>query len=206
VEGAALSALREATEASQRALEQTALWRRVMSCEVTLDDYRAWLQAHLAVSVCWAEACPLTLRRRTRCDPNARVDALHLDLAVLGDSVLREAPANPCGFDWPDASAAWSGALYVFEGSRLDARVVARHLRQQLGFCVAGALRFLDPVNEATSQPAWSSIVQELERSLSSTDALREAIAGALATLECLRQVLSADPAAPDARHGAAAA
>src|SRR3546814_7622191 len=53
-------------------------------------------------------------------------------------------------------SAAWWGALYVFEGSRLDSRVVARHLRQQLGLCVAGALRFLDPVNEASSQPERS--------------------------------------------------
>lgn len=195
MEGAALTALREATDAAQRALEQTPLTRRVMSREVTLDDYHAWLQAYLGVVVPWCESCPNALRRRSRCDPTTRVDALHLDIAVLGDRQLQESNGNACRFDWPADSAAWWGALYVFEGSRLDARSVAQHLRQELGFCVSGALRYLDPVNEASSQPAWSSIVQGLERSLVSETALHEAIAGACTTLEYLRAALSEEKA-----------
>src|SRR5688572_17758509 len=167
-----------------------------MSRDVTLDDYRAYLEAHLAVFVAWSESYPRCLRRRCRCDPASRLDALHLDLAALGGGVIGEVPLGRFSFDWPPESPAWWGALYVFEHARLDARAMARHLRRQLGVCVAGALRYLDPVNEASSQPAWATTVQHLERALA-PPALDEGIAGALAAVAHLRAALSA-AAPPD--------
>ena len=182
MEGAALAALREATEPAKRALDELPVPRRVMSRDVTLADYRCFLQAQHAVIGPWSESYPTRLRRACRCDPASRLEALHLDLAVLGDAVLVDAPAGRLRFEWPIDSPAWWGALYVFEGPRLDARAVARHLRQQLGVCVGGALRFLDPLNEAAQQPAWSSIAQSLERAVT-TSRVPLAIEGALQTL-----------------------
>ena len=189
MEGAALVALRDATDEASRALERLPLAQRVMSREVTLDDYRAWLQAHLAVFVAWTESYPQALRRYSRCDPALRLDALHLDLAVLHEGVIDDMSPGDYRFDWPADSPAWWGALYVIEGTRQDARGVASHLRQQLGLCVSGALRFLDPVNEAASQPAWSNTVQCLERVLTA-DKLAEGIDGARATLDYFAQAL----------------
>src|SRR5688572_32589861 len=99
-----------------------------MSRDVTLDDYRAYLQAHHAVALAWSEAYPSCLRRRCRCDPASRLDALHLDLAALGGDVIDDDSAVRFAFDWPPESPAWWGALYVFEGARLDARASASHL------------------------------------------------------------------------------
>lgn len=161
----ALQALREATQDSHSALEASALSTRMMSSAVTLDNYRSFLVAQLAVFAPWCEAYPQTLRRGCRCDPVARLDALHLDLSELQYGVLDAPSLGTFDFDWPDEAPEWWGALYVFEGSRLGGRVVARHLRQQLGACVDAALRFLDPPNDAT-QPAWPSLSQSIERAL----------------------------------------
>lgn len=201
----ALATLRDATEPAHRALEDLPLTRRLMSREVTLDDYRVFLQAQLAVFVPWAEAYPRSLRRACRCEPATRLDALHMDLAVLRDGVLDDPALGPYAFDWDDASPAWWGALYVFEGSRLGARVVARHLRQQLGLCVAGALRFLDPVNEA-AQPAWSTLVQCIERNLDEAT-LPLAIEGASRTFAHFHDAFArAEANFADPTTGAAAA
>ena len=191
MEGAALAALHSATDDALHDLENLPLARRVMSRDVTLDDYRAYLQAHHAVFAAWSEAYPRCLRRRCRCDPASRLDALHLDLAALGGAVLDERPLGRFVFEWPAESPAWWGALYVFEGTRLDARALARHLRRELGFCVAGALRYLDPINEASSQPAWARTVQSIERALT-PEALPEGIEGARAALGHLRGAISA--------------
>lgn len=161
----ALAALREATAPARHALASSPLARRVVSREVTLDDYRTWLRIQFALFVPWSEAYPQRLRRACRCDPSVRLDALHLDRAALYGGVLDEPALGDFRFDWNDDSPAWWGALYVFEGPRRDARAVAQHLRQQLGLCVSGALHFLDPANEGM-QPAWSSVAQALERGL----------------------------------------
>lgn len=177
----ALAALRDATGPARHALDSSPLPRRVLSREVTLDDYRTWLRAHFALFVPWSEAYPQRLRRACRCDPAARLDALHLDLAVLYGGVLDDPALGDFRFDWNDDSPAWWGALYVFEDARQDARAVARHLRQQLGLCVSGALHFLDPVNEGM-QPAWPSLVQALERALPQSSRAA-AVEGALTVL-----------------------
>ena len=202
MEGAALAALHDATGDALRALEHLPLSRRVMSRDVTLSAYREYLQAHHEVLVAWAEAYPRHLRRQSRCDPESRLDALHLDLAALGSGVIDTRPPGHHAFDWPPDSPAWWGALYVFEGTRLDARAVAAHLRRQLGVCVAGALRYLDPVNEASSQPAWATTVQTLERALP-PEKLAPAIEGALAAVARLHAALAA--AAPGDQPAAAA-
>jgi heme oxygenase len=200
VDGAVIAALRHATDDALRDFEKLPLARRLSSRDVTLSEYAAWLQAHVAVFSAWAEAYPYSLRRACRCDPAARVEALHLDLAALGESVIREAPLAPPAFDWPGHSPAWWGALYVFEGSRFDARAIAASLRRHLGVCVSGALRFLDPVNGPVAQQAWSTTAQCIERALSPAE-LPLAIEGALATIAHLhRAVATAIP------HGEAAA
>ena len=190
MESAALAALHAATDDALHELESLPLVRRVMSRGVTLDDYRAYLQAHLQVFAAWSESYPRCLRRRCRCNPASRLDALHLDLAALGGGVLDATPRERFGFDWPPESPCWWGALYVFEGTRLDARAVAGHLRRELGVCVAGALRFLDPLNEASSQPAWATTVQSIERALT-PESLAEGIDGARTALAHLHTALS---------------
>jgi heme oxygenase len=172
--------LREATERAQHALESTWLHQQVRSNDVTLLDYRHFLQAQLTVFVPWVECLPAALREASGCDPAARLDALHLDLAALHDDVIDEPARASFSFDWPPASAEWWGALYVMEASRLDGRTTARHLREQLGLCVAGALRFLDPPNDA-AQPAWATLLHRLEAAVDES-AREEAVAGALVT------------------------
>lgn len=190
---AAVAALRAATQGAHRALEASPLPMRVMSRAVTLDDYRAFLMAQRALLLPFVEAYPAMLSRGCHCRPEARLEALHLDLAGLQDGNVLDEPLGHSPFSWEPEADEWWGALYVFEGSHLGGRVIARHLRQQLGFCVDGALRFLDPADDGR-QPSWPAVAQCLERAL--PEPRRDAaVRGALATFESFRRAFARNEA-----------
>lgn len=208
-----LAALREATQAQHRALEAMPLPARVMSATVSLHDYRAFLRAQAAVLAYWVRRAPAAVRHAGGCRPEARLAALHADLADFpGDprTTLAPMPSGgadastaalpPARFDWPDASPAWWGAFYVIEGSRLGARVVARHLRAQLHDAVDGRLAYLEFAGDAP----WPQAVCALEGGVA--PAARDlAAAGANAMFACYAEMFGAgDACARVARASAA--
>jgi heme oxygenase len=184
----ALSVLREATRALHDAVESAALPRRLMSGRVTLDDYRAFLQAHRPITEAWASRCPAAVRRASGCDPESRLRALHADLAALAGAPSEGAPPpvaqaqDAASFLWPDDAAEWWGALYVVEGSRLGGRVVARHLRERLGRAAPPAFAYLDG-DAAGNAAAWPVTIRRLQAALP-PPRHAAAVRGALATFQ----------------------
>jgi heme oxygenase len=116
-----------------------------------------------------------------------REDALRRDLDSLG--------ATPCLDDaLPDVGgeARQFGMLYVLEGSRLGAVILARHAAAHADPRVRGATRYL---RHGENGRLWQSFLAALEASSPTRRAPAEAIAGARAAFS----MFAADPgAAPD--------
>jgi heme oxygenase len=82
------------------------------------------------------------------------------------------------------------GILYVLEGSRLGAGVLARAARASGDRRIVGAMRFLCHGN---GQGFWTSFLQHLEASRSVFHAPHEAVAGALSAFA----LFAVEPALP---------
>jgi heme oxygenase len=126
--------LRSATQTSHDALERLPVMRRLMSPDVTRDDYAEVLTAfHAAHSVLE----PVIERAiagdaPVRLSDFGRIDDLYADLRQLGVATTLVAVENS------DLQALRSppgalGGLYVIEGARLGGRLISEHLRRSLG-------------------------------------------------------------------------
>ncbi|WP_160330966.1 biliverdin-producing heme oxygenase [Marichromatium gracile] len=129
------AALRQATAAAHRAVETLPLSRRLLAPDLTLDEYRDYLdrltrlyqglEPHLTTIV------PDALRRRLGVRP--RLAALRDDLVRLDTeppAPHNTLPARLCAEQRLDCGV---GALYVLEGSTLGGQLIARRLRARFG-------------------------------------------------------------------------
>jgi heme oxygenase len=107
-------------------------------------------------------------------DARARSTALRDDLAALG------VPAPMARVDVPavGGEARQFGMLYVLEGSRLGAKILARDAQASADPRMCAATRYL---RHGEGQRLWPSFVERLEASDATTRAPHEAVAGALA-------------------------
>lgn len=122
---------------------------------------------------------------------DARAPALRDDLARLG--------ANPAGCPMtplavPERLETLIGLLYVLEGSRLGARVIARHVRASLG--PAAPLRFFAEADGAAHWLGWRAFAERamLENELAGLACIDEAAHGAKAAFALFRHSLDATP------------
>ncbi len=172
--------MREATHALHLRVERAALPARILSAQVTIDDYRAFLAVHQVVIAPWAIHCPRQISIATQSDPSGRARALASDIAALGRG---DFPGDPLSlapvFPWPGDSPQWWGSCYVIEGSRLGGRVIARHLRESLGDEIAVALSYLDH----DPSMVWPTTLGVIDSALSH-GAIDDACEGARRTFE----------------------
>lgn len=130
----------------------------------------ALLDAHHAV----LRAVEPAMGREATEGLRADLDRLRLDLDDLG-----AAPPEPSTLSEPAESQARAlGALYVAEGARLGARVLARRAEVGLGVSPAWAGRFLGHVETGR----WRGFVDRLDAALTTPAQVGEAVDGALAT------------------------
>lgn len=138
-------ALRRATAGVHTEIEQLPLMSRLTSETATLDDYRCYLRAILAIHAPLEQALYEGLDEtvRDRLGVRPKLPALLADLEEQGltfsMAVLAVAPAPVL----PDDLSARVGGLYVLEGATLGGRTIARHLRRLIGEPL-GSTRFLD--------------------------------------------------------------
>ena len=110
-----------------------------------------------------------------------RWNSLRADLAELGIA------SPPCGRGPVfESEALQFGALYVLEGSRFGARVLARRLSETSNSPSFGALRYL---RHGEGQPLWPTFVERLEASAEVRRSPAEAVAGAKAAFQVFIEV-----------------
>lgn len=184
-------ALRRATAGVHAEIEQLPLMSRLTSETATLDDYRCYLSAILAIQAPLEQTLydRLDERVRDRLGIRPKLPALLADLEEQGLTfdmpVLAVAPAPLL----PDDLSARVGGLYVLEGATLGGRTIARHLRRLIGEPL-GSTRFLDFHGKHTSA-AWKGFTSGLN-ALAAQQVLvpDRVIAGALAVFAYVHERL----------------
>ena len=165
-----LGELREQTRHEHEATEAA---MPLMAPGLTMDDYKQVLMTLLPVLTGWeawsATSAPVALRPMIA--ERRRGNLIEQDLFALGIRVDAAAlrPTTPA-IDWnrvvcgmsagsggvsgAEFQAAFLGAFYVFEGSTLGGRLIARHLERALGLENGRGAAYFRGHGEATG-PLW---------------------------------------------------
>jgi heme oxygenase len=190
-----LARLRDATQHDHHCLDRHPRLRRLLQRDLDRHGYADSLAGLHGAQSSLEEAVRLGLEQQ-RISPSdsegyrldARTPALRDDLARLGGKPSDEA-VIPMAV--PRRLETLIGLLYVLEGSRLGARVIARHVRASLG--PAAPLRFFA---EADGAAHWPSFVAFAERAVREDEFAEQAALGARAAFALFHHSLDASPAA----------
>lgn len=172
----ARQALRRATAAAHHVLDHHPLMQRLIETNLTLDSYAESLAAMYRPHVRLERLVHESRHHfESGLELSSRVAALDADLLKLGWTA--PVPALPhISPGVADTRAAWWGKVYVLEGSRLGAEVIARCIRSSLGD--SAPCRFF---SEATHAGKLSALTELLERELAGLEDLEQAEASARA-------------------------
>lgn len=126
-----LDSLRRHTRADHHGLDKHPMLVRLVRPGLDLDDYAETLSAMHPAQQELEGLAAKAIRHLALAYPFApRVDRLEADLARLG---LSSPAATGRGPEPPPTLAELVGLLYVLEGSRLGARIIAERVRASLG-------------------------------------------------------------------------
>ncbi len=123
--------LRTATESAHASIERVPALRRLLSPDLTVDDYVATLRHLRAFQGSLEPLLALRLRGASLAErllDGHQLAALDADLAWF-----HAVPLQPPLLHAPASLAAALGALYVLEGSNLGGRVIGKHVARTLG-------------------------------------------------------------------------
>lgn len=151
--------IRKETAALHSRLDTLELTKRLMSKQVSKEDYSNYIQCFYALH---ALIEPLLYQEAVLhipdIDKNQRILALQADLELLNvPELVIEVPVETSFI----SSKAYLGALYVMEGSRLGGRFIARHLREWLPENEVPAFHFLEEAPEV----GWKEILARVSTS-----------------------------------------
>lgn len=174
----ALSALRAATHDVHQRLESVPLFARLLSSEVTRDDY---IQALIALQGLYAGFETTLINGLQQHAPDypyiARLPLLHRDLSQLGYALALNPSLPPASLP---SMATTLGTLYVIEGSMLGGKRLMGHLQSRLSDAVSSALAFYG-IN-GNIEGHWAVTQVLLRDNLRALDAIEQAVAAARQT------------------------
>ena len=185
------SRLRTATAEMHRSLEARL---DLLSPQLTLERYRLLLLGFHGYYAA-IEPCLVGLARETRVSLPivARAGLLEQDLLSLGVRAEAIAEGPRCA-DLPALHdrEQLAGCLYVLEGSRLGASVIARFVEEQLGLTRLRGCSFFADEREATRR-RWMEVLRWLEGHADEADVdQRQIVSSAAETFRSLERWLSA--------------
>ena len=194
-----LARLRAATHHDHHCLDRHPRLTRLLECDLDLESYADALAALHGAQSSLEDAVRLGLEQL--CVPpsdsdgyrlDARTPALRDDLARLGVEPVG-CPMTPLVV--PERIETLIGLLYVLEGSRLGARVIARHVRASLGQAVP--LRFFAEADGAAHWPGFRAFAERamLDNAFAGPAGVEEAAHGAKTAFAQFRHSLDASPA-----------
>lgn len=184
-----MAQLRAQTAAEHRRLEAAL---DLMRDDLSLADYAACLRGFYGYLAPWEEAARARIPASLigAFDARRKTGALRDDLRALaqrgaGGVDVRELRL-PTRLDWPDcdATAAWLGAWYVFEGSTLGAQVLAPHFAERFGLTPQSGLRYFSGYGPRTGS-MWNAFRALLVETIEPV-AYATAVDGARRTFERL--------------------
>jgi len=157
-----LARLRSETSAAHDQLEQTPLSMAVMAPEVSIESYKAYLQAMLAIHKGIEQTVfPVAEAVFGNMDERRKTELIRKDLEELGagftdmtEPFTDEAYREDLAFNL--------GILYVSEGSTLGGKVILKNVLQASESGFEEATRFLDAYGDQTGS-RWKSFLSALD-------------------------------------------
>ena len=174
-----LNTLRAKTAASHKRLEDIGLSTRIVRPDVTLDEYKQYLQLMHPVHAD-AEQYIYPLLKNLVTDVDARKKAHYItnDLVQVGHT-SPVAPKLPFTEKMPQMSEAFAlGVMYVIEGSTLGGRVILKNIQPALQLSEDNGATYFAGYRADTG-PAWQRFLQVLTSYPNSEADEQEIIAGA---------------------------
>jgi len=140
-----LQNLRKETASFHAHLEQNQASVRLMSADVTLEDYKAYLSGLYGyIKMYESVVLPRLEQLDISLNIQRKVPFLEADLLLLScePTQIPVVEEDQIMATYPGIESALGG-LYVLEGSMLGGAIITRHLQKYLGIQVAGRLQYL---------------------------------------------------------------
>lgn len=187
--------LRIATGDAHRQIEASGLARRMMTGQIERGEYVALLADLYQVHAIWELRLAETpaLKDRWPATPS-RAEAIRRDLAYLGRHPIGPVPNQLREWDRhitaANRPAAWAGAGYVLEGSRLGARMLAKPLAQAFQVEPGPGVGLDYLLDHGPDFPArWRQVLTALEQLGQRPEDRSAMIAAAIATFSTLHEL-----------------
>lgn len=173
-----LKSLKEETALLHQQLETSPLSMNLMSAEVSLQQYAAYLAAMKGViEFTEAQLFPIVSKLIADKEERRKLISISEDLKALSSQVT--IPSYPAftPFQLPVSPAFAIGVIYVVEGSTLGGRVILKHLQQRL-FNLSDGTSFFTGYGEHTGR-LWKSFLNAFSGYAVQTNSQKEISEGA---------------------------
>lgn len=187
-----LERLRSHTAPMHQALEKNRYSIALMSNEVTLDDYRTYLEKMYGfVASFEMEVYPLVSDIFPDIEDRKKLHLLAHDIYRLGGDVSSIPVVNSSAMNrmYPNIAAALGG-MYVMEGSTLGGVVINKHLQQHLGAAVDDKTSYFSVYGTAAAVK-WKALLPMLVSAVETLPNDDEVIRSAAETFSALNKWMS---------------
>lgn len=185
-----LKDLRTQTHESHQALEDNAVSKALLSEEVSLKDYQAYLSRMYGLKKgLEANAYPLLAGIFPEISKREKAYLIKADLLKTGmseEDVSRIPVKQFSPLNEQDAL----GMMYVLEGSTLGGRILYKHVNKALGLDAAGGASFFNGYGDQTG-PMWKEFVSTFTNYAVGHHAAQQIIDGAKNTFDAVGEWLS---------------
>ncbi|WP_297332568.1 biliverdin-producing heme oxygenase [Flavobacterium sp.] len=185
-----LQRLRNTTAKSHEALESLPISKKITDPEVTLPEYKAYLQLMYGV-VYDTEALVLHVLETIMPDIESRrkTTAIAKDLAAIG-AVLPQTGSPLQKAEYTGDTAFALGVMYVVEGSSLGGRVIYKNIETSLGLNESNGASYFAGYGGTTGSK-WKSFIDVLTGYADEHECEDEIIAGANFAFDAIKEHLS---------------
>jgi len=169
--------LREATNNLHRAIEKVSMSKSIISCSLSVDDYKKLIQKnyfiHTKVELAFAEFQKIPSSKQLDYSYHSRLPSLQLDLKTL-DLIPPEINADHLMLASLENVSGMLGALYVVEGSSLGNKVIYKHLRKNTFLQEIPEFYFFK--NDQIKSPhSWKNFIEIAEKEITDIDSATRA-------------------------------
>lgn len=176
-----LNDLRNATAAQHKRLEASRLSQNLMSPDVSIEEYTAYL-AHMKNVIAWCEEniFPVTADLFDDIESRRKLPLIERDLTLLQSGTKGAGVNVPGAYDHTAIThlPAALGYMYVIEGSTLGGRMILNHIKATLGIDEQNGASFFAGY-EAETGKLWKRFLDIFSRYTVENDVQNGVIASA---------------------------
>ncbi|MEO7526811.1 MAG: biliverdin-producing heme oxygenase [Chitinophagaceae bacterium] len=155
-----LTDLRNRTASHHQSLERLPVSVKLISDEVTIEDYTAYLKIMYGFTLVFEEIVfPRIAHLLPEIKSRRKISLLLNDLHFLGIDPGNKLADKNVLQNYYCTNASALGGMYVMEGSTLGSQFICRHIEKKLGAQVKGAMSYFEGYGEKTGS-MWKAFLK----------------------------------------------